>query len=130
MKKIIINVILLLIFTLSIQSQIVGDTCITKQNLYNYAKEIYELKRTNYILEEMLYNKDSLIILKNQQIQLYTSNIREQEIMISNYIKSDSIRTDIIKLQEIRIQELQPKWYERKEVWFGAGLVLGILIVL
>lgn len=130
-NNILILVIFILPYILISQTDIMeGDTCIPRKNLYQYGYKIYELQRKNQILEELSINKDSIIIYRTDQIKLFKSNIQEKDIIIKNYMSKDSLQLDLIKLQEVRIAELKPKWYDRRELWFGVGFILGILVVL
>jgi len=131
MSRIIILIFILSTYSLYSQVDIMkSDTCLPRENLYKYGFKIYELQKKIEILTDISDNKDSIIHNRMSQIELYKSTIKEHQFLLTEYDKSQKLNQDIINLQKIRIEELQPKWYDRKELWLGTGLILGILIML
>ena len=114
------QLILILLFPIVGFSQTVVDTCFTTQQIHDISETLDDL-----------YYKDSVNIeLINQQ----TAVINKQDELI----KLDSMQL-VYKQQQIDLLEsnidlyveqqkkLQPKWYNNKALWFGAGIITTVL---
>jgi hypothetical protein len=114
------QLILVLLFPIVGFSQTVVDTCFTTQQIHDISETLDDL-----------YYKDSVNIeLINQQ----TAVINKQDELI----KLDSMQL-VYKQQQIDLLEsnidlyveqqkkLQPKWYNNKALWFGAGIITTVL---
>jgi hypothetical protein len=114
------QLILVLLFPIVGFSQTVVDTCFTEQQIHDISETLDDL-----------YYKDSV---NNQLINQQTAVIDKQDELI----KLDSLQL-VYKQQQIDLLEtninlyieqqkkLQPKWYNNKVVWFGAGILTTIL---
>ena len=114
------QLILILLFPIIGFGQTVVDTCFTTQQIHDISETLDDL-----------YYKDSVNIeLINQQ----TAVINKQDELI----KLDSMQL-VYKKQQIDLLEsnidlyveqqkkLQPKWYNNKALWFGAGIITTVL---
>jgi|TARA_R110001592_G_scaffold98132_2_gene280506 hypothetical protein len=114
------QLILILSFPIIGFGQTVVDTCFTEQQIHDISETLDDL-----------YYKDSVNIeLINQQ----TAVINKQDELI----KLDSMQL-VYKQQQIDLLEsnidlyveqqkkLQPKWYNNKALWFGAGIITTVL---
>lgn len=114
------QLILILLFPIIGFGQTVVDTCFTTQQIHDISETLDDL-----------YYKDSVNIeLINQQ----TAVINKQDELI----KLDSMQL-VYKQQQIDLLEsnidlyveqqkkLQPKWYNNKALWFGAGIITTVL---
>ena len=114
------QLILILLFPIIGFGQTVVDTCFTTQQIHDISETLDDL-----------YYKDSVNIeLINQQ----TAVINKQDELI----KLDSMQL-VYKQQQIDLLEsnidlyveqqkkLQPKWYNNKAIWFGAGILTTVL---
>ena len=114
------QLILILLFPIIGFGQTVVDTCFTEQQIHDISETLDDL-----------YYKDSVNIeLINQQ----TAVINKQDELI----KLDSMQL-VYKQQQIDLLEsnidlyveqqkkLQPKWYNNKALWFGAGIITTVL---
>ena len=114
------QLILILLFPIIGFGQTVVDTCFTEQQIHDISETLDDL-----------YYKDSVNIqLLNQQ----TAVINKQDELI----KLDSMQL-VYKQQQIDLLEsnidlyveqqkkLQPKWYNNKALWFGAGIITTVL---
>lgn len=114
------QLILVLLFPIVGFSQTGVDTCFTEQQIHDISETLDDL-----------YYKDSV---NNQLINQQTAVIDKQDELI----KLDSLQL-VYKQQQIDLLEtninlyieqqkkLQPKWYNNKVVWFGAGILTTIL---
>ena len=114
------QLILILLFPIIGFGQTVVDTCFTTQQIHDISETLDDL-----------YYKDSVNIeLINQQ----TAVINKQDELI----KLDSMQlvykqqqTDLLEsnidLYVEQQKKLQPKWYNNKALWFGAGIITTVL---
>ena len=71
--------------------------------------------------------------INNELIVAYKKAIKKQDSLITldsvQIIKQDSIiiyQKGIISNLEKKIEILQPKWYDKKSIWFGFGFLSAI----
>jgi len=71
--------------------------------------------------------------INNELIATYKQLINEQDSLIIldsiQIIKQDSIiglQKNIVKDLELKITLMQPKWYDKKPLWFGFGFLSAI----
>ena len=114
------QLILILLFPIVGFSQTVVDTCFTEQQIHDISETLDDL-----------YYKDSV---NTQLINQQTAVINKQDELI----KLDSMQL-VYKQQQIDLLEsnidlyveqqkkLQPKWYNNKALWFGAGIITTVL---
>ena len=124
MKKLLIILLFPLISFTQTKKQL-PDTCFTQQ----------ELADISFVLDSLWTADD----INNNLIKLYDTAFRTQSILI----KLDSVQLQYKNNQIKLLQEninlyvsreklLQPKWYDKKGLWYGAGFLsalgTGILI--
>jgi hypothetical protein len=124
MKKLLIILLFPLISFTQTKKQL-PDTCFTQQELANIS----------FVLDSLWTADD----INNNLIKSYDTAFRTQSILI----KLDSIQLQYKNNQIKLLQEnidlyvsreklLQPKWYDKKGLWYGAGFLsalgTGILI--
>jgi len=127
MKSILLTFVLItsLSFAQKTKKQNADTVCFTKQQ----AADI------SFVLDSLWMVDD----LNNSIIGAYQKTIKKQDSLIVldsvQIIKQDSIiiyQKGIISNLEKKIEILQPKWYDKKSVWFGFGFLstlgTGILI--
>ena len=114
------QLILILLFPIIGFGQTVVDTCFTEQQIHDISETLDDL-----------YYKDSV---NTQLINQQTAVINKQDELI----KLDSMQL-VYKQQQIDLLEsnidlyveqqkkLQPKWYNNKALWFGAGIITTVL---
>lgn len=118
-------ILLFPILTFAQSKKITPDTCFTQQELADISFVLDSLWAVDDINNDLIqkynnliYNQDSLIKLDSVQLAKQQQNI----ILLK----------DIIAKQEQQINLLQPKFIDKKSIWFGFGFLTalgtGILI--
>lgn len=114
------QLIIILLFPIIGIGQTANDTCFTEQQVLDISETLDDL-----------YYKDSV---NNQLIDQQAAVINKQDELI----KLDSLQL-VFKQQQIDLLEtninlyveqqkkLQPKWYNNKAIWFGAGILTTVL---
>ena len=117
--------VLLIPISIFAQKTQAPDTCFTKQELIEISNMIDSLvladeKNTSIIAEYkiLVTQQDTLIKLNTTQISYKDTQIKLLQDNIDLYVE--------------REKSLQPKWYNKKSLWFGAGFAsafgVGILV--
>ena len=112
-------------FTQKTKKQTPDTVCFTKEQ----AADI------SFVLDSLLIADD----INNALIATYRNAIKKQDSLIEldsiQITKQDSIITyqkGIVLDLEKKIQLLQPKWHDKKSIWFGFGILstlgTGILV--
>lgn len=115
------RLLLILLFPISCFAQEVEDTCFTEQEILDISFTLDSLYKVidigdNIILEqEFLIEKQSkLIELDSVQLSYKTQQIELLQKNVNLYVE--------------REKRLQPKWYDNKTIWFGAGILTSLLV--
>jgi len=117
--------VLLIPISIFAQKTQAPDTCFTQQELIEISNMIDSLlladeKNTSIIAEYkiLVTQQDTLIKLNTTQISYKDTQIKLLQDNIDLYVE--------------REKSLQPKWYNKKSLWFGAGFAsafgVGILV--
>lgn len=117
--------VLLIPISIFAQKTQAPDTCFTQQELIEISNMIDSLvladeKNTSIIAEYkiLVTQQDTLIKLNTTQISYKDTQIKLLQDNINLYVE--------------REKSLQPKWYNKKSLWFGAGFAsafgVGILV--
>ena len=117
--------VLLIPISIFAQKTQAPDTCFTQQELIEISNMIDSLvladeKNTSIIAEYkiLVTQLDTLIKLNTTQISYKDTQIKLLQDNIDLYVE--------------REKSLQPKWYNKKSLWFGAGFAsafgVGILV--
>ena len=117
--------VLLIPISIFAQKTQAPDTCFTQQELIEISNMIDSLvladeKNTSIIAEYkiLVTKQDTLIKLNTTQISYKDTQIKLLQDNINLYVE--------------REKSLQPKWYNKKSLWFGAGFAsafgVGILV--
>ena len=117
--------VLLIPISIFAQKTQAPDTCFTQQELIEISNMIDSLvladeKNTSIIAEYkiLVTQQDTLIKLNTTQISYKDTQINLLQNNIDLYVE--------------REKSLQPKWYNKKSLWFGAGFAsafgVGILV--
>ena len=106
--------VLLIPISIFAQKTQAPDTCFTQQELIEISNMIDSLvladeKNTSIIAEYkiLVTQQDTLIKLNTTQISYKDTQIKLLQDNIDLYVE--------------REKSLQPKWYNKKSLWFGAG---------
>lgn len=117
--------VLLIPISIFAQKTQAPDTCFTQQELIEISNMIDSLvladeKNTSIIAEYkiLVTQQDTLIKLNTTQISYKDTQIKLLQDNIDLYVE--------------REKSLQPKWYNKKSLWFGTGFAsafgVGILV--
>jgi len=117
--------VLLIPISIFAQKTQAPDTCFTQQELIEISNMIDSLvladERNTSIIAEykiLVTQQDTLIKLNTTQISYKDTQIKLLQDNIDLYVE--------------REKSLQPKWYNKKSLWFGAGFAsafgVGILV--
>ena len=123
MKLLIITLLLpILVFAQTPQKP---DTCFTQKELLEISNLIDSLSKTNDLNTQIIANYESLINEQETLIKLSDEQVAYKNNQINLF-------QDNITLYVNRAKLLQPKWYDKKGLWYGAGFLsalgAGILV--
>jgi len=114
------QLVIILLFPIFGISQTVPDTCFTEQQIQDISETLDELyfkdSINNVVIEQqksIIQKQDELIKLDSLQLVYKQQQIDLLESNIDLYIKQQN--------------RLQPKWYNNKVIWFGAGILTTVL---
>lgn len=114
------QLVIILLFPIFGISQTVPDTCFTEQQIQDISETLDELyfkdSINNAVIEQqksIIQKQDELIKLDSLQLVYKQQQIDLLESNIDLYIKQQN--------------RLQPKWYNNKVIWFGAGILTTVL---
>ena len=114
------QLVIILLFPIFGISQTVPDTCFTEQQIQDISETLNELyfkdSINNVVIEQqksIIQKQDELIKLDSLQLVYKQQQIDLLESNIDLYIKQQN--------------RLQPKWYNNKVIWFGAGILTTVL---
>jgi hypothetical protein len=123
MKKFII-ILLFPIFGFS-QKTTNLDTCFTQQELADISFVLDSLWAADDINNKLIGSYDTLLITQNTLIKLDSIQLQYKDSQIK--LLQDNVDL-YVKQQKL----LQPKWYDKKGLWYGAGFLsalgAGILV--
>ena len=123
MKKFII-ILLFPIFGFS-QKTTNLDTCFTQQELADISFVLDSLWLADDVNNKLIWAYDTLLITQNTLIKLDSIQLQYKDSQIK--LLQDNVDL-YIKQQKL----LQPKWYDKKGLWYGAGFLsalgAGILV--
>ena len=101
------------------------DTCFTQQELIEISNMIDSLVLANEKNTSIIAEYKILVTQQDTLIKLNTTQISYKDTQIK-------LLQDNIDLYVEREKSLQPKWYNKKSLWFGAGFAsafgVGILV--
>ena len=101
------------------------DTCFTQQELADISFVLDSLWAADDINNKLIESYDTLLNTQNTLIKLDSIQLQYKDTQIK-------LLQDNINLYIAREKLLQPKWYDKKGLWYGAGFLsalgAGILI--
>ena len=101
------------------------DTCFTQQELADISFVLDSLWAADDINNKLIESYDTLFNSQNTLIKLDSIQLQYKDTQIK-------LLQDNINLYVAREKLLQPKWYDKKGLWYGAGFLsalgTGILI--
>ena len=101
------------------------DTCFTQQELADISFVLDSLWAADDINNKLIESYDTLLNTQNTLIKLDSIQLQYKDTQIK-------LLQDNINLYVAREKLLQPKWYDKKGLWYGAGFLsalgTGILV--
>lgn len=114
------QLILILLFPIVGFGQTVVDTCFTTQQIHDISETIDDLYFKDSVNTELINQQTAVINKQDELIKLDSMQLvyKQQQI---DLLKSN------IDLYVDQQKKLQPKWYNNKAIWFGAGILTTVL---
>ena len=114
------QLILILLFPIVGFSQTVVDTCFTEQQIHDISETLDDLYYKDSVNTQLLNQQTAVINKQDELIKLDSMQLvyKQQQI---DLLKSN------IDLYVEQQKKLQPKWYNNKALWFGAGIITTVL---
>ena len=101
------------------------DTCFTQQELADISFVLDSLWAADDINNKLIESYDTLLNTQNTLIKLDSIQLQYKDTQIK-------LLQENIDLYVAREKLLQPKWYDKKGLWYGAGFLsalgAGILV--
>jgi hypothetical protein len=101
------------------------DTCFTQQELADISFVLDSLWAANDINNKLIWAYDTVLFTQNTLIKLDSIQLQYKDTQIK-------LLQDNVDLYVAREKLLQPKWYDKKGLWYGAGFLsalgAGILV--
>lgn len=101
------------------------DTCFTQQELADISFVLDSLWAADDINNKLIESYDTVLNTQNTLIKLDSIQLQYKDTQIK-------LLQDNINLYVAREKLLQPKWYDKKGLWYGAGFLsalgAGILV--
>lgn len=114
------QLILILLFPIVGFSQTVVDTCFTTQQIHDISETLDDLYYKDSVNTQLLNQQTAVINKQDELIKLDSMQLvyKQQQI--------DLLESNIDLYVEQQ-KKLQPKWYNNKALWFGAGIITTVL---
>jgi hypothetical protein len=114
------QLILILLFPIVGFGQTVVDTCFTTQQIHDISETIDDLYFKDSVNTELINQQAAVINKQDELIKLDSMQLvyKQQQI--------DLLESNI-DLYVDQQKKLQPKWYNNKAIWFGAGILTTVL---
>jgi hypothetical protein len=114
------QLILILLFPIVGFGQTVVDTCFTTQQIHDISETIDDLYYKDSVNTELINQQAAVINKQDELIKLDSMQLvyKQQQI--------DLLESNI-DLYVDQQKKLQPKWYNNKAIWFGAGILTTVL---
>ena len=101
------------------------DTCFTQQELADISFVLDSLWAADDINNKLIQAYDTVLLTQNTLIKLDSIQLQYKDTQIK-------LLQDNVDLYVAREKLLQPKWYDKKGLWYGAGFLsalgAGILV--
>lgn len=115
------QLLLILLFPIVCFSQQTPDTCFTEQQVLDISFTIDSLYKVIDISDDIILKQEFLIDKQSKLIELDSIQLAYKTQQIDLLQKN-------VNLYVEREKRLQPKWYDNKTIWFGAGILTSLLV--
>ena len=115
------RLLLILLFPISCFAQEVEDTCFTEQQILDISFTLDSLQKVIDIGDDIILEQEFLIEKQSKLIEL-------DSVQLSYKTQQIELLQKNVNLYVEREKRLQPKWYDNKTIWFGAGILTSLLV--
>jgi hypothetical protein len=115
------RLLLILLFPISCFAQEVEDTCFTEQEILDISFTLDSLYKVIDISDNIILEQEFLIEKQSKLIEL-------DSVQLSYKTQQIELLQKNVNLYVEREKRLQPKWYDNKTIWFGAGILTSLLL--
>ena len=115
------RLLLILLFPISCFAQEVEDTCFTEQQILDISFTLDSLQKVIDIGDDIILEQEFLIEKQSKLIEL-------DSVQLSYKTQQIELLQKNVNLYVEREKRLQPKWYDNKTIWFGAGILTSLLL--
>lgn len=115
------RLLLILLFPISCFAQEVEDTCFTEQEILDISFTLDSLYKVIDISDNIILEQEFLIEKQSKLIEL-------DSVQLSYKTQQIELLQKNVNLYVEREKRLQPKWYDNKTIWFGAGILTSLLV--
>ena len=115
------QLLLILLFPIVCFSQQTPDTCFTEQQVLDISFTLDSLQKVIDISDDIILKQEFLIDKQSKLIELDSIQLAYKTQQIDLLQKN-------VNLYVEREKRLQPKWYDNKTIWFGAGILTSLLV--
>ena len=114
------QLIVIILFPIIGLTQTVSDTCFTEEQIHDISETLDELYFNDSVNVELISQQESIIKKQEELINLDSLQIvyKQQQIEL---LEAN------INLYVEQQKKLQPKWYNNKALYFGAGILTAVL---
>ena len=115
------RLLLILLFPITCLAQEKTDTCFTEQEILDISFTLDSLYKVIDISDDIILKQEFLIDKQSKLIELDSIQLAYKTQQIDLLQKN-------VNLYVEREKRLQPKWYDNKTIWFGAGILTSLLV--
>ena len=114
------QLIVILLFPIIGLTQTVSDTCFTEEQIHDISETLDELYFQDSVNVELISQQEAIIKKQEELISLDSLQLvyKQEQIQL--------LETNI-NLYVEQQKKLQPKWYNHKVIYFGAGILTAVL---
>jgi len=114
------QLIVILLFPIIGLTQTVSDTCFTEEQIHDISETLDDLYFQDSVNVELISQQEAIIKKQEELINLDSLQLIYKQEQI-NLLQTN------INLYVDQQKKLQPRWYNHKAIWFGAGILTTVL---
>ena len=114
------QLIVILLFPIIGLTQTVSDTCFTEEQIHDISETLDDLYFQDSVNVELISQQEAIIKKQEELLSLDSLQLvyKQEQIQL--------LETNI-NLYVEQQKKLQPKWYNHKAIYFGAGILTAVL---
>ena len=114
------QLIVIILFPIIGLTQTVSDTCFTEEQIHDISETLDDLYFQDSVNVELISQQEAIIKKQEELINLDSLQLIYKQEQI-NLLQTN------INLYVDQQKKLQPRWYNHKAIWFGAGILTTVL---